>query len=236
MISTFQKHAILLMSTLAILARCQKPDNSLVVSMSEKPDINELIAYYEGFDRGGNTSVDHDADVVIKGSAQGGWGYYDTAGQEQQYYKRNRDLGQTFRISGTEPSYLKSITVRTGFGSNVVRPNIYGKALSLQILEVEGDAVLNDNGTDSTMSAFHGFPGDRMGRGIPHERDDYYTGETYHSMGVFSGGTFPSKTDFGIAENEDVPADHPKVKGRYLKFVLPENSGILLHPGRHYAF
>jgi hypothetical protein len=114
---------------------------------------------------------------------------------------------------------------------------MYGQKLSLQLFELTGTPVLNNNGSDSTMEAFHGFPHNRVGENIGAFRDDYFEGEQYKSIAVISGFTFPGKLAFGIVNGQtEVLPDDPKVKGKYLEFRLPANSNIRLEPGKHYAF
>lgn len=164
------------------------------------------------------------------------YGYYTPDGKEVPYIKRDRDLGQTFRITGNKPVKLRALTVRLGFGTNVVRPGIYGEKISLQFYEVSGQTILDINGSDKGTRAFHGFPHDRMKNEIPPERDDYLTGEKYDQVAIYKGFNFPSAEDFGFADNATVPPDHEKLKGRLLKFILPGNEAIILEPGRQYAF
>ncbi|NJO69455.1 MAG: hypothetical protein HC830_09405 [Bacteroidetes bacterium] len=110
--------------------------------IDEKP-VKNIIAYYEGFDKGrGNTSIAFDDANTFKWSGESSyehetWGYFDSTGKEIPYIKSDRDLGQTFTVFGDSPKKLKSVTVRTGFGSNVVHPGMYGKAISIQILRLQ---------------------------------------------------------------------------------------------------
>lgn len=221
------------------VACCQDVYQGLRVSVAQKPDLKNVIAYYEGFDTGGNTSIAFDADNSYKWSGPSphkadSFGYFTADNREISYIKRDRDLGQTFRLSGNEARTLSAIIVSTGYGTNAVRPGTYGQPISIQLFEVTGRPVLHDNGTDSTRQASHGFPHKPP---IPHQRDDYYAGETYTSLGVFSGATFPTKEAFGVADTtRTVSPDHPKLKGRFLRFKLPANSAIRLQPGKQYAF
>lgn len=208
--------------------------------VNDKP--TKVVASYEGYDTGsGNTSLAFDSYDIHKWSGASSyraesWGYFDATGKEIPYIKRDRDLGQTFKYSSEKASKLKSITVRTGFGTNVVRSGMYGKNVSLQIFEVTGEPVLNNNGSDSTTKAFHGYPHNRYDLNISHERDDYFTGEKYKSITVFTGAVFPTKSDFGFSSDSIIPPSHPKLKGRFLQFSLPQNHKVILKPGRKYAF
>jgi hypothetical protein len=214
----------------------------LRVPLVDRPPDRHVVAFYEGYDKGGNTSVAHEDRDVYKWSGPSPfptetWGYFTRQGQEIAYIKRDRDLGQTFTYAGKKPGRLTSITVATGYGTNAVRARTYGRAISLQVFEVSGEAVLHDNGSDSTREAFHGFPHNRPGDSIAPIRDDYLAGEVYTSLGVFSGAVFPGKTDFGFpSDTVSVPPDHPNLKGRYLQFRLPARHAIRLRPGKRYAF
>ena len=226
---------------LSLLA-CTPPGALLKVKLiSDKPKEN-IVASYEGFDRGGNTSVAHDKSNSYKWSGESPydhepWGYFDTTANEIPYIKRDRDLGQTFTIQATHPVHLESITVLTGFGTNVVREGMFGQPISIQLFEVSGNPVLNNNGTDSSTEALHGFPHNRPGDSIPSLRDDYYAGETYQSLMVISGGKFPHKRDFGFdSEEVEVSPDDEKLKGKYLRFLIPPSVNLELEPGKHYAF
>lgn len=221
---------------------CKPQEAALKVTMLPSKPAENVVAFYEGFDRGGNTSIAHDNANSYKWSGESPYdhepyGYFDAAGQEIPYIKRDRDLGQTFRYTGNTATRLEAITVRTGFGSNVVRPGMYGQNISLQIFEVSGEAVLHNNGSDDDMEAFHGFPHNRLGDSIPSIRDDYFTGEVYQSLAVIQGGQFPQKTAFGYSSNDTVvPPGDEKLKGRYLRLVLPEKQAVILQPGKQYAF
>lgn len=201
-----------------------------------------IVAFYDQFDQGGNTSVAHDMENSYKWSGfspylSGGWGYFNAENIEIPYIKRDRDLGQTFYVESDAKVRLKSITVKLGFGDNVVRTNTYGTNLSLQIFAVTGIPVINENGSVKGISAFHGFPHDRLGKNIQHDRDDYYEGEIFTTLAVIRGYTFPSKTDFGFCHDSIVISpDHPGLKGRLLQFVVPGDICIVLEPETTYAF
>lgn len=213
-------------------------DVSLVPSA---PAGARVAASYSGYDAGGNTSVAFDGTDIYKWSgaslyAHEDFGYYTPAGVEVPYIKRDRDLGQTFTYTGTTPAKLDAVTVRTGFGTNVIRRGMYGRAVSIQVFKVTGTPVLNDNGTPAGTEALHGFPHDRLGTNIPSNRDDYYTGEVYTSLAVGTGGTFPSKTAFGFAESADIDPASAAIKGKYLRWDLTGSTEVVLQPGERYAF
>lgn len=227
---------------LVIMAGClTKNQDSLSVATAVAKPVLNVVASYDDCDKGGNTSLAFDKSDIFKWSGQSlfeheSWGYFDLDGNEIPYIKRDRDLGQTFQINASEPVLLGSVVVQTGFGDNVVRPGMYGQALSLQIFEVSGNQVLNNNGSYDNTEAFHGFSHNRQVDSIPSFRDDFFEGETFYQIAVFRGGKFPEKTGFGFAENDSVSPDNPKLKGKYLEFKLPEAVKVTLHPGKQYAF
>lgn len=187
-----------------------------------------MVGYNEEPDPGGNTSVANDTALHCKSD---GSGYY-ANGVEMPYYKRNRDLGQTFTWEGP-PARAVRLVVRTGFGNAAVRPGMYGRALSLQFFQVEGTASMHDNGTATPISASHGYP--HVYPDIPSDRDDYLIGESYRSLLVLRGFAFPIAADFGIADTHGPKSDHPALRGRYLSFEWGE-AGPFLEPGQRYAF
>lgn len=238
------KRYFLNLPVVLFLAGCSPKDKKefQVELLNDKPQEN-VIASYEGHDKGkGNTSVAFDDANIYKWSGDSpyeheSWGYYDSTGREIPYIKRDRDLGQTFVYNGTSPVKLEAVVVRTGFGTNVVRPNTYGKDISIQLFEVIGEKVLHQNGSGDNTEAFHGFPHNRPGDSIHTIRDDYFTGETYNTLAVISGARFPGKKDFGFASDDvNIAPDDSMLKGKYLRFVLPEKHKITLQPGKTYAF
>lgn len=233
----------LLITTLSLsIFACTPTEALLKVQLLSVKPVENIAASYEGFDRGGNTSVAYDNANSYKWSGESSYlhapfGYFEATGNEIPYIKRDRDLGQTFTIVGDTPLLLESITVLTGFGSNVVRPGMFGQNISIQLFEVTGEPILHDNGTDQTTEALHGYPHNRPGDSILHHRDDYYLGETYQTLTILSGGKFPTMKDFGFETNEGkVSSDDEKLKGRFLQFVIPPSVKRKLEPGKHYAF
>jgi hypothetical protein len=232
------------LSVLSLSILCQSiafsQKGGLKVLLQDKINVENSIIFSTESDKSGNTSVAFDAEDIHKWSGKSvvraeGFGYFDEKGEEISYIKRDRDLGQTFRYTDTQNKKLKSITVQLGFGTNVVRPAMYGKNLSIQIFEVSGKAILNKNNSNG-IEAFHGFPHDRNGDSIPDLRDDYFTGEIFKSLGVFGGATFPPKSAFGFEQTDEISPDHSNLKGKYLKFVLPKKYHIVLKKGKTYAF
>jgi len=218
----------------------QKPAAGLKIISS--PPAANIAAFYDKYDTGGNTSIAHDIDNSYKWSGytpypSGSWGYFTPDGTEIPYIKRDRDLGQTFIINSAGKVRLESITLKLGYGDNVVRTGTYGKDLSLQIFEVKGTPVLNDNGTGTGMEAFHGFPHDRPEQIIDHHRDDYLEEELYTSISVIRGFRFPWKKEFRIPNDSiKVSPDDSSLKGRYIQFRIPEDIKITMEPGKTYAF
>lgn len=230
---------------LMLLTGCQNHPNGTMARLLviDEMDTTNVITFYDRYSRAGNTSVANDASLSVRWSGQAledktsGFGYFTPEGDEIAYMHRNRDLGQVFAFEGADHKRLKSIVVKTGYGSNVVRRGMYGQKVSIQIFKVSGNAVLNDNGSDSTMSAFHGFPHNRHEIEIPSHRDDFYEGLDFKSVHVFTGFTFPEKTHFGFENNSmDVSPDHDMLKGRLLKFEFPDYPVVTLEPGVSYAF
>lgn len=202
---------------------------------------SDYIVFYNNCDKSGNTSIAFDSENRFSWSGASaykaeGWGYFAKDGSEIPYIKRDRDLGQTFLYNGTDKKQLLSITVRLGFGSNVIRPGMYGKNMSLQLFEVTGSCTMNNNGSDSTLQAFHGWPHDRNGKGILPLRDDYFEGEKYKTLAIFRGYKFPEKNNFGITDIKEVAPDDSRLKGKYLQFEFPATSKIILQPNKKYAF
>jgi len=223
-----------------VLAGAVAGEAAVTVALEPSAPASDVVASYTQYDTGGNTSVKNDAGYKWKYSGAtpapaGGWGYFldDATHTEVPYMNRARDLGQTFTVSAGEARWLRSITVRTGFGDNVVRANTYGGSVAIQLFGVTGSPILDDNGSSSGNTAYHGFPHGPYGT-IPHERDDYYTGETYAPIALATGGVFPSKEDFGVSGTVD-PND-AALKGRFVRFRFDGAAPLLLQPGGTYAF
>ncbi|WP_246169108.1 hypothetical protein [Rudanella paleaurantiibacter] len=214
----------------------------LNISIIAKPPTTNVVAFYDGYDTGGNTSVAFDGENIYKWSGTSPykaepWGYFTPDGREVPYIKRDRDLGQTFTYTGSVARQLTAVTVSTGYGTNVVRAGMYGRRVSMQLFEVTGEPTRHTNGSEGATNALHGFPHNRPALPIPPERDDYLVGEEYRSLGVFSGAVFPDKVAFGFASADvAVPPNHPNLKGRYLRFVFTDAKPIWLQPGKRYSF
>ena len=216
--------------------------NGLNVALIAVPPSENIAVAVEKLDTRGNTSVANDNEDLYKWSGNGiaaceSWGYFTQEGLEIPYIKRDRDLGQTFEIIAGTDVLLKSITVMTGFGSNVVRPGTYGQPMALQIFEVSGNPVVNDNGSPANTEALHGFPHDRQNLHIEAERDDYWVGEKYKSVVLLTGANFPSPAEFRLNNTDSlINPDHQQLKGRLLQFSLDGDFPVVLHKNRKYAF
>lgn len=230
----------LLLIAITFCSACaEKTGNQL--SLIEKADLSDAIVYYEGFDRGGNTSIAFDATSSFKWSGEsvaksGGFGYFLPDGTEIPYIKRDRDLGQTFTFKGEKAQPWTGVTLKLGFGSNVIRQGTYGSAIAIQLFEVSGTPRLNENGTTGQMTALHGYPHDPASEEMDARRDDFWEGESYTSMRVISGFTFPSKLDFGFESNQEIDPDEEQIKGQLIHFSFSPSDQILLEPGKTYAF
>lgn len=210
-------------------------EGALSVRLVDAAPTNHLVAQQTQRDTGnGNTSIANDTNFSIK---SGGKGYYTQpypGGTEVPYMQRNRDLGQVFTVTGTEPVRLRAITISTGPGDNVVRTNMYGQAVALQVFEVVGEPILNHNGSTSGNTANHGWP--HLYGQINHIRDDYYTGMTFTPLAVATGGFFPSVEDFGFASGTVPAPSDPALKLKHLRWELSGDACVVLQPGQRYAF
>lgn len=211
------------------------------LSVIESVDLAEALAFYQGYDQGGNTSIAFDASSSFKWSGEsvaksGGFGYFLADGTEVPYIKRDRDLGQTFKFQGNKEEKWTGITLKLGFGDNVIRRGTYGRPIAIQIFEVSGTPILNENGTTGEMSSLHGYPHNPNNGAMEARRDDFWEGESFNSIAVIQGFRFPSKTAFGFHENDDIDPDSERLKGRLLQFNFDQKSQINLKPGKSYAF
>ena len=92
----------------------------------------------------------------------------------------DRDFGQTF-TTGDEGFYLDSITLK--LGTQPIAPSVFGARVSVQLFEVSGNAVVNDNGT-KTGKVADWCDNPRV--------DDFIEGETYTSIGLARSGQMPA--------------------------------------------
>lgn len=149
-----------------------------------------------------------------------------------QYYTRDRDLGQTFTVpAGTKAFRLDTITVRLG---PVTATNSLDDATNapvfLQIFEVTGTPVINHYGTTNGEQVSSGY----TQLATRHLADDYITGETYTTKLVATGGILPAA--FVIDSGGNTANPTTSNTGTRLRFDLTATGGVILHPGRVYAF
>ncbi len=130
----------------------------------------------------GSTSVRRDgrADLEWKPASDDG------------YFQRNRDLGQVFNLPAGATIKIDSIVLRTGNSSTAVKSGAPNAPVFLQIFEVTGTPVINDNGTPVGTRSTHGF-------NTNHRTDDFLDGLTYTSLMLTSGGTFPNVAPTTVA-------------------------------------
>ena len=108
-----------------------------------------------------------------------------------KYWKRDRDLGQTFTTPDGQPFRLDAISVRvgpSGFGK-FNHGGAPGARVSLQIMRVFGTARVHDNAT-ITGTVSKGYPNEPRA-------DDYITGESYEHVMVAHGGVLPERLELG---------------------------------------
>ena len=153
-----------------------------------------------------------------------------------KYWKRDRDLGQTFTTPEGEPFRLDAITVRVGPSGHGTfdHSGSPGAKVSLQVMRVSGTPQVNDNGTTSgTVS--NGYPGEPRA-------DDYITGETYEHVIVARGGFLPARLELGGPVSGDpmktfnTKSPTKLSRGTMLRFDLLGDAEIVLRPGAKYAF
>ncbi len=92
----------------------------------------------------------------------------------------DRDFGQTF-TTGEEGFYLDRITLK--LGTQPIAPSVFGAHVSVQLFEVSGNAVVNDNGT-KTGKVADWCDDPRV--------DDFMDGETYTSVAISRSGRMPA--------------------------------------------
>lgn len=158
---------------------------------------------------GGNTSVRrNDVENLV-------W-------KDEGYYQRNRELGQTFNVPADTFIILDAIILRTGNGDKAVLPGTAGVPVQMQIFEVIGDPLINDNGTPQGTSSTHGFS-------TNHRTDDFLEGITYQSIALVRGGVFP---DIPATTQNGGEAGHL----RYIRWDLKGDAELKLDGGKRYAF
>lgn len=146
--------------------------NELVVSGIGKSysfDPAAIREYFSISDGGGTTSIRNMDSVTIQ------W-------KDKGYFQRNRDLGQIFIPK--EELVLDAIVLRTGPSDKAVLEGAPGSKVFIQFFEVEGDPVINDNGTPTGTESTHGFS-------TNHRTDDFIEGITYIPFDTIYEGLFP---------------------------------------------
>jgi hypothetical protein len=150
------------------------------------------------------------------------------------FYPRDRDLGQTFttRADG-KPFRLDAVTLRVGpasanFDGTLADARERGEVF-MQIFEVSGTPVVNDNGTTGDVLTSKSYPH----AATRAQADDYITGESYTTLLVASGGKLPADFQMGNGNSEGPEAEST---GSLLRFDLTKTGGVVLRPGKRYAF
>lgn len=92
----------------------------------------------------------------------------------------DRDFGQTF-TTGDDGFYLDRVTLK--LGTQPIAPSVFGARVLVQLFEVSGDAVVNDNGT-KTGKVADWCDDPRV--------DDFIEGETYISEAITRLGQMPA--------------------------------------------
>ena len=176
---------------------------------SRNPDRTPDYLFYDSADKGGSTSVRRTTRDHLKWKHQG-------------YFQRNRELGQVFNVPAGDTITLDAIVLRTGNSASAVLENTAGAGLYLQLFEVIGTPVIDDNGTPAGTESTHGYTDN-------HRADDHLRGVTYNSLLVAGGGTFPDLPPTGKNGGE---SGHL----RYLRWDLLGDGELTLAGGKRYAF
>lgn len=159
-------------------------------------------------DNSGNTSFGVSLDPPFKGTDEDNYPFQGT------YYRRDRDLGQTFRTPA-HVAWLEAVSLRIGPSATAVKPGAPGSAVSLQILRVSGTPTINDNGTTGSTQVIHWLTGSQAAKG-----DDYITGLTFTTVRHVRGGTLPASL----------------APGQWLRWELTGADRTRLEPNATYAF
>jgi len=181
----------------------------LGTSYQRDPVITPDYLFFDSSDMGGSTSVRRVESEFLS---------WKTAG----YFQRNRDLGQTFYIPEDTTITLDAIVLRTGNSASAVKIGAISAEVYLQLFEVTGEPVINDNGTPVGTSSTHGFTDN-------HRADDYLEGVTYESLLAVSGGFFPI---IGPTTMDGGQEGHL----HYIRWDLQDENELTLEGGKRYAF
>lgn len=190
----------------------QIPSSELIVTdlgkrYSRDPSKTPVNLYFGETDTGGSTSTSVRNDTADKLEWKDGDGYY----------QRNRDLGQTFNPN--EDMTLDAIVLRTSGSDKAVKTGAPGASVILQIFEVVGTPVLEDNDTV--------FGDEAEGRfGSWHAMDDYVDGVSYVPLLLATGGQFPI---MDVTSSSDTAG-----KFRYMRWDLVND--MRLAGGKRYCF
>lgn len=223
LISSFSVNASPLPDILEVLG--------LEVTVVQSPPADDSLKIAQPFGRRGPTSIRY---RKIDGGSEMSRSPNPTDPNGGYFHPRDRDLGQTFTIpSDAKPFRLHAVTLRVGpvaadFDGSLEDARLHGRVF-LQIFEVLGQPVLNDNGTTGDVLTSEAYPN----RGTKAMADDYFTGETYTSLLVACGGKLAGEFQLGSPNSGGPEAAS---KGSLLRFGLEKTGGVLMLPGRTYAF
>jgi len=178
-------------------------------SYSYNPEVTPANLYFDDTDKGGNTSTS------VRNDSYDNLEWKDDEG----YYQRNRDLGMIF--NPIENIVLDAIVLRTSGSNKAVKTGAPDAPVIMQIFEVVGTPVLNNNGTGA---------GDTVeGRyGDCHAMDDYVEGVEYVQLLLATGGTFPIHDVTSSSDDEgklrfmrwDITNDMQLIGGKRYMFLV----------------
>lgn len=151
-----------------------------------------------------------------------------------KFFARDRDLGQTFTTPADgKPFRLDAVILRVGpvaadFDGGLEDARERGEVF-LQIFEVSGTPVVNDNGTTGDVLTSKAYPHAKT-KALA---DDFITGESYRTLLVARGGKLPHDFKMG-SPNSGGPDD--RSAGSLLRFDVSAAGGVVFEPGKCYAF
>ena len=171
------------------------------------PEKTPANLYFDDTDTGGNTSTS------VRNNS------YDNLEwkPDDGYYQRNRDLGMVF--NPLVDMTLDAIVLRTSNSFKAVKTGAPGAPMIMQIYEVVGTPVLNNNGTGEGDTAEGRFQ-------TTHAADDFVEGVTYVPLLLATGGTFPIMDVTSITKTAG--------KLRYMRWDLTADMQLI--GGRRYMF
>jgi len=174
---------------------------------SYNPEVTPANLYFDDTDIGGDTSTS------VRNDAYDNLEWKDDEG----YYQRNRDLGMIF--NPIENMVLDAIVLRTSGSNKAVKTGAPGAPVIMQIFEVVGTPVLNNNGTGEGDTA-EGRYGDS------HAMDDYVEGVEYVQLLLATGGTFPI--------HDVTSSSDDKGKFRFMRWDITNDMQLI--GGKRYMF